>query len=42
MLQIITFFQNTFILRRPGVASFADIISCNQVENATFKDSKEM
>ena len=39
---VVTIFQNTFILRRPGVANFTDIIKItNTYIKTTFKDSKE-
>ena len=34
-------FQNTFVLGRPKVANFADIIKIVNIE-ATFKDSKKV
>ena len=40
---VITFISNTFILRKPGVASFADIIKiATMVIKITFKDSKKV
>ena len=39
---VVIIFQNTFILRRPRVANFTDIIKItNTYIKTTFKDSKE-
>ena len=35
-------FQNTFILRRPRVANFADIEIATMFIETTFKDSKKL
>ena len=40
---VITFFQNTFILRRPGVAIFADIIKIvTMIIKTILKDSRKV
>ena len=40
---VITFFENTFILRRPRVVNFADIIKiATIIIKTTFKDSKKV
>ena len=39
---VVIIFQNTFILRRPRIANFTDIIKItNTYIKTTFKDSKE-
>ena len=40
--EVITLFQNTFILRRPWVAIIADIIKIKTFIKIFFKDSKKL